>query len=88
MVAQVGGTRYVTGHGAARYLDHPAFQAAGIAVDYIDYSCTPWPQGAGGVYPLCLGAGPDRPDRPRCRQLPQTGTLPWPAFLDRAGVPA
>lgn len=37
-------TRYLTGHGAASYLDHSAFESAGIAVEYMRYSKTPWPQ--------------------------------------------
>jgi hypothetical protein len=44
LVLSVGGTRYVTGHGAADYLDHEAFEAAGVAVDYMAYSKTPWPR--------------------------------------------
>jgi hypothetical protein len=37
IVQHFGGTRYVTGHGAKNYLDHAAFDAAGIAVDYMEY---------------------------------------------------
>ena len=40
IVKAVGGTRYVTAHGATNYLDHEAFERAGIAVEYIDYSKT------------------------------------------------
>ena len=39
-----GSTRYVTGHGAALYLDHDSFEAAGIGVDYMCYSKKIWPQ--------------------------------------------
>lgn len=45
MVRAVGGTSYLTGMGARNYLDHAAFEAAGIAVDYMDYDPRPWPQG-------------------------------------------
>jgi len=44
LVLSVGGTRYVTGHDAADYLDHEAFEAAGVAVEYMGYSATPWPR--------------------------------------------
>ncbi|MGD0763530.1 MAG: WbqC family protein [Roseiarcus sp.] len=44
LVLSVDGTRYVTGHGAANYLDHEAFEAAGVAVEYMAYSKTPWPR--------------------------------------------
>lgn len=40
------GTRYITGHGARNYLDHTAFEEAGIAVEYMDYAVRPWDQGA------------------------------------------
>lgn len=44
LVQRVGGTRYVTGHGALNYLEHERFDAAGIAVDYMDYSRREYPQ--------------------------------------------
>lgn len=44
LVEQSGGTRYVTGHGAAGYLDHEAFERAGIEVDYMIYDPLPWDQ--------------------------------------------
>ena len=34
---ELGAKRYVTGQGAADYLDHAAFDEAGIAVEYMDY---------------------------------------------------
>ncbi len=45
-------TRYVTGHGAADYLDHAAFAAAGIAVEYMDYTKQPYPQLHGAFTPF------------------------------------
>jgi WbqC-like protein family len=44
IVRAVGGTRYVTAHGAANYLDHEAFERAGVTVEYVDYSKTPYAQ--------------------------------------------
>lgn len=44
LVQAVGGTDYVTGHGALTYLDHAAFEAAGISVSYMQYDPLPWPQ--------------------------------------------
>lgn len=32
-----GADRYVTGHGATNYLDHEAFEEAGVRVEYMDY---------------------------------------------------
>jgi hypothetical protein len=44
IVLSAGGDRYLTGHGAAAYLDHDAFEQSHVAVEYMDYSKTPWPQ--------------------------------------------
>ena len=40
IVQSLGGTRYVTAHGAAGYLDHEEFERAGVLVEYADYSKT------------------------------------------------
>jgi hypothetical protein len=37
IVRRLGGATYVTGHGARHYLDHEAFERAGVAVEYMDY---------------------------------------------------
>ncbi|HEX4198422.1 MAG TPA: WbqC family protein [Caulobacteraceae bacterium] len=81
IVKQLGGTRYVTAHGAAGYLDHEAFEAAGVSVDYIDYSLTPYPQLHGDFTPyvsvldLIANVGEEAAScvRPRTR--------PWREFL-------
>lgn len=39
-----GADRYVTGHGARNYLDHEAFEAAGVCVEYMDYARVPYRQ--------------------------------------------
>jgi len=44
VVKALGGTRYITGHGARNYLDHEAFEAAGVDVAYMNYQCAPYPQ--------------------------------------------
>lgn len=51
IVLAVGGTRYVTAHGAANYLDHEAFERAGVSVEYADYSRTPYRQLHGAFTP-------------------------------------
>lgn len=55
IVKALGGTRYITGHGAWRYLDHALFDAAGIAVDYMDYRRLPYPQSHGTFTPYVTG---------------------------------
>jgi hypothetical protein len=52
---QLCGTHYVTGHGAARYLDHEIFELAGVTVDYMDYQCQPYPQSHGAFTPFVTG---------------------------------
>lgn len=47
----LGATRYVTGHGALAYLEHETFEAAGIAVEYLDYDLSPYPQQHGAFEP-------------------------------------
>jgi len=55
IVQALGGTRYVTGHGARNYLDHEAFEKAGIEVCYMYYNCLPYPQPHGLFTPYVSG---------------------------------
>lgn len=48
---QLGAQRYLTGHGARNYLDHEAFDRAGIEVMYLDYDLSPYPQPHGEFDP-------------------------------------
>jgi hypothetical protein len=81
LVLSVGGTRYVTGHGAANYLDHEAFEAAGVAVEYMAYSRTPWPRPEPHFTPYasildlvaCTGL--------RAAEYLRPSTIGWKAFL-------
>jgi hypothetical protein len=52
VVRAVGGTRYVTGHGAARYLDHELFEQSGVEVLYVDYGKLPYRQLHGEFTPF------------------------------------
>jgi len=84
MVLAVGGTRYVTGHGALNYLDHEAFEDAGIAVEYMDYNPRPWPQPFGKFTPYVttldlLAALP--PDKAAACLNP--AVVPWRQFKAR-----
>lgn len=51
LVQEVSGTRYLTGHGAADYLNHAIFDDAGIAVEYMKYSKVHYPQKYGEFDP-------------------------------------
>lgn len=44
IVQHLGGDHYITGLGAAQYLQHEAFEAAGVQVRYMSYSKQPYPQ--------------------------------------------
>lgn len=44
IVKRLGGTKYITGLGARKYLDHQLFEDAGIRVEYMDYQKLPYPQ--------------------------------------------
>lgn len=51
VVIAVGGKTYITGHGARNYLDHEAFEASGVAVEYMSYSKLAYPQAFGDFNP-------------------------------------
>lgn len=55
IVQALDGDRYITGHGAAAYLDHEAFDQAGISVEYMDYRKKPYPQAHGAFTPYVTG---------------------------------
>ncbi|HSX69318.1 MAG TPA: WbqC family protein [Pseudomonas sp.] len=52
VVKALGGDTYVTGLGGRNYLDHQAFERAGIEVAYMNYSKTPYPQLHGDFTPF------------------------------------
>lgn len=51
IVKALGGTTYITGHGAARYLDHSLFEDNGIGVEYMNYQCKSYRQNHGNFTP-------------------------------------
>jgi WbqC-like protein len=83
IVKATGGTRYVTAHGGANYLDHEAFERAGVAVEYVDYSKTAYPQLHGEFIPyvsildLIANTGTD------ARTVLRPKTIAWRDFLSR-----
>lgn len=52
IVQALGGDTYVTGLGARNYLNHQAFERAGIEVHYMNYSKTPYAQLHGAFTPF------------------------------------
>jgi hypothetical protein len=83
LVRYVDGTHYITAHGAADYLDHVAFEEAGVAVSYMDYRPIPWPQQHGNFTPyttsldLIAAVG-----REACSHL-SPATIDWRTFLQQ-----
>lgn len=83
IVKHLGGTRYITAHGAAQYLDHELFEAAGVEVEYVEYSKSPYNQLHGAFTPYVsildlianVGASASEYLRPR--------TTPWRSFMSR-----
>jgi hypothetical protein len=55
VVQAVGGTEYITGHGALRYLDHALFETSSISVQYMNYQRQPYPQLHGEFNPYVSG---------------------------------
>lgn len=51
IVRELGGKRYITGHGARNYLDHQLFERHGIDVEYMNYERAPYPQQFGAFTP-------------------------------------
>jgi hypothetical protein len=82
----LGATTYVTGHGALDYLEHQPFEAAGIAVEYMDYDLSPYPQLHGPFEPyatvldLIANTGPAAPAHVR------SSTVPWREMVARRGA--
>jgi hypothetical protein len=80
LVLSVGGTRYVTGHGAAGYLDHEAFEAAGVAVEYMSYSKTAWPRAEPAFTPFASILDLIANVGPAASQYLRPATTGWRAF--------
>jgi len=55
IVRKLHGDVYVTGHGAARYLNHDLFDAAGVRVEYVNYRFRPYSQLHGKFTPYVSG---------------------------------
>lgn len=83
IVLAVGGSRYLTGHGAANYLDHEAFVAAGVAVEYMSYNVKPWPQPGGGFTPYVTSLDLIARQGPEAGQHLAPATVSWQEFMEK-----
>jgi hypothetical protein len=55
IVKSLNGTRYISGHGAQKYLSHNLFELEGIQVAYMEYQCVPYRQSHGIFTPFVSG---------------------------------
>ena len=75
------GSRYVTGHGAKNYLDHKAFEDAGVRVEYMNYAMREYSQRFGpftasvSILDLIANMGP------RGAEVLDPRTVYWKEFL-------
>ena len=81
IVLAVGGTRYVTAHGARDYLDHAAFESAGVAVEYIVYSKTPYRQLYGDFLPYVTALDLIAALGPAAATVVRPATVSWRELL-------
>jgi hypothetical protein len=72
---------YVTGHGARAYLDHEAFERAGIEVRYMDYERAPFPQLWGAFDPHVSVLDLIANQGQRGASVLRSGSLHWRHFL-------
>jgi hypothetical protein len=84
LVQAVGGTCYVTGHGARNYLEHARFEDVGIGVEYMQYQPKPWPQAQGDFTPYvtALDLVAQVPPAERVVHL-APATEHWKSFIER-----
>lgn len=81
IVQAVGGTTYITGHGARNYLDHSAFEEAGVRVEYMQYAHPPYPQGWGKFTPYVTGLDLVANVGREGREHISSRSIPWQQFL-------
>lgn len=81
VVKRVGGRQYITGHGAARYMDHALFDRAGIEVRYMEYRLQPYPQLHGDFTPYVSGLDLIANCGREGRRHISSETISWEKFL-------
>lgn len=77
VVTTLSGTTYVTGRGALAYLDHDAFDRAGVDVRYVRYATRPWPQLHGPFTPYVTSLDLLANAGPAGRACIVSETIPW-----------
>lgn len=81
VVKALDGDNYLTGHGAANYLDHARFAGQGVTVKYMDYQKRPYPQFHGPFTPYVSGLDLVAHCGRAGKELLCSGTVDWHTFL-------
>jgi hypothetical protein len=81
VVKKLGGTIYVTGHGASNYLDHALFEQQGVRVEYLDYRKAPYPQLHGPFTPFVSALDLIANCGTEGRDVIASGTIYWKDFI-------
>lgn len=84
IVRSVGGTHYITGHGARNYLDHTLFERSGITVEYMDYRSISYPQLHGAFTPFVTGLDLVANCGRSGANVIVSGSFDWRDFLNQA----
>ena len=81
IVRKVGGTTYITGHGARNYLNHIEFERAGVKVEYMNYKHSKYPQRWGNFTPFVTSLDLIANTGTYERDLINPKTIGWREFL-------
>jgi WbqC-like protein family len=82
VVQRLKGTTYITGHGAARYLDYEIFERVGVQVEYMKYLRRPYPQSHGDFTPYVSGLDLVAHCGPSGAEYICSNTSPWREFIN------
>jgi hypothetical protein len=81
IVRELGGDEYITGHGARHYLQHEAFEDAGVRVSYMNYECEPYPQLYGDFTPYVSSLDLAANCGKYGSEFIKSNAIPWREFL-------
>lgn len=81
LTINVGGSVYITGHGARKYLNYEIFERAGIAVEYMSYHLSEYPQSHGAFTPYVTALDLVANCGPQGREFVRSTSIPWREFI-------
>ena len=80
IVKHLDGKRYITGHGASKYLDHRIFEEAGVNVHYMNYLKSEYSQLHGAFTPFVSVLDLIANVGPKGLHYIHSGTIGWKEF--------